>query len=648
MLQTPPTFKLSIRHIFSVLGRRCLLGLVIVTMSLPVLEAQWLSHDIKTIAADTVILEEYLMWINSLSTRNADSAQQLAVALRPAIHLADTTYLFPGKYYTIVGMMHQSGARPDSAMQYFEQAYTMFDNINYKYGMAIVLSALKQIAQDRGDFENATRYAFASLELRREYLDREVLPGNSLDSSQFAVANVEVANLLHLRDLDEEAKPYAEAAIDLLSRIGLPNERAIAHSTYAQILISLERGLDAKQHADLSLQYARESKQIDVIASSLLLSADLDRIAGREQLARDKLQQAFTLAETSGLLGTHYGSTESFGDLSLSIGEGSAAVTAYRNVLQSSHLTGYRTSRLRAYNGLSKAYELTGRLDSALYFANLSAALTDSLSSDAATKSMLELQTVYETETKDREIARQNELAVAAAKRTRLITAALVTSVFSVLLIGVLALKLRKRTREREVLVHEVHHRVKNNLQVLSSLLYLQSRHVDDAAALAAIQESQHRVEAMGLIHQRLYSRDRLTEVRMDGYLEELADTLRDAFGRSTISLKMDVDAVDLPAQLAIDIGLIANELISNAFKYAFNANDEHGTVRIALKREHANRYRFEISDTGAGLKSSEQQYSGASGFGTQLVAMLTQKLGTKLETNAGKEGYRAWFSFAA
>ena len=648
MLQTPPTFKLSIRHIFSVLGRRCLLGLVIVTMSLPVLEAQWLSHDIKTIAADTVILEEYLMWINSLSTRNADSAQQLAVALRPAIHLADTTYLFPGKYYTIVGMMHQSGARPDSAMQYFEQAYTMFDNINYKYGMAIVLSALKQIAQDRGDFENATRYAFASLELRREYLDREVLPGNSLDSSQFAVANVEVANLLHLRDLDEEAKPYAEAAIDLLSRIGLPNERAIAHSTYAQILISLERGLDAKQHADLSLQYARESKQIDVIASSLLLSADLDRIAGREQLARDKLQQAFTLAETSGLRGTHYGSTESFGDLSLSIGEGSAAVTAYRNVLQSSHLTGYRTSRLRAYNGLSKAYELTGRLDSALYFANLSAALTDSLSSDAATKSMLELQTVYETETKDREIARQNELAVAAAKRTRLITAALVTSVFSVLLIGVLALKLRKRTREREVLVHEVHHRVKNNLQVLSSLLYLQSRHVDDAAALAAIQESQHRVEAMGLIHQRLYSRDRLTEVRMDGYLEELADTLRDAFGRSTISLKMDVDAVDLPAQLAIDIGLIANELISNAFKYAFNANDEHGTVRIALKREHANRYRFEISDTGAGLKSSEQQYSGASGFGTQLVAMLTQKLGTKLETNAGKEGYRAWFSFAA
>ena len=209
-----------------------------------------------------------------------------------------------------------------------------------------------------------------------------------------------------------------------------------------------------------------------------------------------------------------------------------------------------------------------------------------------------------------------------------------------------LARQLRRRNRERETLVHEVHHRVKNNLQVLSSLLYLQRRHVTDPAAISAIQASQNRVEAMGLVHQRLYTRDRLTEVRMDGYLAELAETLRDAYGRDEVELQYEVAPVDLPVQTAIEIGLIANELISNALKYAFAKTGQDPTIAVSLQAIERGGYRFEVADNGGGVGAHEEAHATSTGFGSRLLTLLTEKLEAELHTEHDDRGYRAWFEF--
>ncbi len=313
------------------------------------------------------------------------------------------------------------------------------------------------------------------------------------------------------------------------------------------------------------------------------------------------------------------------------------------------------------YDGLTQTFVALNRYDSAYHYSQLASAAKDSLYLSRNADALSELETRYQTAEKQREIESQTDQLTTQRRNLYLTIGLLALSLLGVGIVGVLAIKLRRRTRERETLVHEVHHRVKNNLQVLSSLLYLQRRHVTDPVAVTAIQESQHRVEAMGLIHQRLYSRGRLTEVRMDSYLQELTETLRDAFGRDEVAVAVESDAVEFPVQLAIEIGLIANELISNAFKYAFAATDAlvghapTGTVWVRLRQLAPGRYRFEVADDGVGASLHEDDFTldgppgmTSTGFGTQLVGLLSQKLGTMPQVERGEGGYRTWLEFSA
>lgn len=196
---------------------------------------------------------------------------------------------------------------------------------------------------------------------------------------------------------------------------------------------------------------------------------------------------------------------------------------------------------------------------------------------------------------------------------------------------------IRKTLEEKDILLKEIHHRVKNNLQVVSSLLSLQSRFIRDEQALNAINEGKNRVKSMALIHQNLYQEDNLTGVAIKPYFEKLIRSLFDSYNidRDRIQLDMQVDNLTLDVDSVIPIGLITNELVSNALKHAF-PNSENGLVKVKLKEEN-NRIVLQVMDNGVGMEKPESAME-SNTFGYRIINAFKEKLGAELliENNGG------------
>jgi two-component sensor histidine kinase len=189
---------------------------------------------------------------------------------------------------------------------------------------------------------------------------------------------------------------------------------------------------------------------------------------------------------------------------------------------------------------------------------------------------------------------------------------------------------------EKEILLKEVHHRVKNNLQIISSILSLQSSALEDGAAQLAFEECQDRIQAMALVHEEVYQSGSFEKLHMASYLNKICDTLR--LNRGNLrSIDIDTEADDrslLPLDQAIPLGLIVNELVTNAIKYAFPDNC-CGRIQVRFMREEHS-WLLSVTDDGAGLPASDTQKEGV---GTQLVRGLVDQLKGRLSYGASPAG---------
>lgn len=198
--------------------------------------------------------------------------------------------------------------------------------------------------------------------------------------------------------------------------------------------------------------------------------------------------------------------------------------------------------------------------------------------------------------------------------------------------------RIKQSLKEKEVLLKEVHHRVKNNLQVISSILNLQSSYITDVKVIDLLKESQNRIKSMSFIHESLYQTEDFSSVKFSSYIEHLANNLLLSYKpkEKNISLVQKIDNVFLNLDQAIPCGLIINELVSNALKYAFEKK-QNGKLNISIDIDKKENVTVVIGDNGPGLPK-DINYRNTQSLGLQLVMVLVSQLrGTiKLDNTKG------------
>ncbi|MFP4009077.1 MAG: sensor histidine kinase, partial [Spirulinaceae cyanobacterium] len=192
--------------------------------------------------------------------------------------------------------------------------------------------------------------------------------------------------------------------------------------------------------------------------------------------------------------------------------------------------------------------------------------------------------------------------------------------------------QLRKSLDDKELLLKEVHHRVKNNLQVISGMFYLQAQYIDDPDVLSILTDSQNRIESMALIHEKLYQSKNFAKVDLSTYIEDLSNHLFASYNLNphNISLRQNVKNANLPLDAAIPCGLLVNELVSNALKHAF-PDRRTGEIFIQLLKNDRDELKLIVRDNGIGLPQKLNVENNNS-LGLRLVRSLTRQLKGKLE----------------
>lgn len=187
--------------------------------------------------------------------------------------------------------------------------------------------------------------------------------------------------------------------------------------------------------------------------------------------------------------------------------------------------------------------------------------------------------------------------------------------------------KLQASLKEKELLLKEIYHRVKNNLQVIYSLLNLQARNVPDSAALSVLRDSQSRVRAMALVHEKLYKSEDLTRIDLADYIHSLAYSLLETYrsGSNSVALRLEVEPCSLDIEMALPCGLMLTELVSNSLKYAF-PNGRPGEIAIISSSGPANQVTLRVQDNGIGLPG-ECDLRSVSSLGLSLVQNLAKQI---------------------
>lgn len=339
------------------------------------------------------------------------------------------------------------------------------------------------------------------------------------------------------------------------------------------------------------------------------------------------------------------------------LGRINEALAASKEALQIAQINSLQERAMKAHGHLAVLYELTNQPALALSHHKAYHETYKNYFNEDKEQRVEKLLATYETEKKEAAIKlleaekTVNQLELRQASRVR---KGLLWGIFATAIIGIFLARLQwLRTQanrelasknkqlnvalqEKNVLLREIHHRVKNNLQVISSLLKLQSHYIEDPLAVRAIAEGRNRVHTMALLHQSLYKEDNLSGVNMQAYFGNLIESLFDTYNvhPDTITLHTEIQPLVLDIDTVIPLGLITNELISNALKHAFE--DIQGATLTVKLWEEGNALLLQVTDNGKGydpVRTMEENKS----FGQKLVRTLAERIQAEIEVISDK-----------
>ena len=541
---------------------------------------------------------------------------------------------------------------PDSLLQQAQAAVKLAVQGHYSSGQAEALSLVSDCYRSKGDYAMALEQCFESLRIW------EVLK----NPAKQAQLNIQVALLQ--KDLSgsnqteaylEKGIIYSRLAYTLYSRV--PDTAGMVNSLNTMGIIYRDKGKVWRQPDYYDTAFDAYTKALALIARSGKGKASLGRAYNNISQVYLEYKKDYRTALDYLFKAVRFNdSNHNISSLSYNYGNISNAyvqLQAYdegllyaRKMMEAARALNRPERIQNAGLQLYRAFEAKGQMDSALHYYVKADMLDDSLTNLSKSRQVMDLQTKYETVKKEVEITRLQSESSSKNKQILLLLGS--SALFALLAAAMVWLYRRVQKQRRliteqsvrlEVMMKELHHRVKNNLQIVSSLLSLQTNKLQDEGAISVLKESQLRVQAMSFIHQRLYKKDDLTAVNMKEYLTDLAELLLSTYGydREGFDLQITANREMLDIDQALPMGLIINEMMTNSLKYAY-AGVARPSLHIILT-DSPQQLVCEIKDNGIGLDENKWKQKSSS-FGKQLITALCKQLRAKqsLVVDAGTQ----------
>ncbi len=550
----------------------------------------------------------------------------------------DTAYKADVLYY-YYGVFYKNLNRYEESEQNFDKYEAYYQERNSKPHLAAVYMVKANLYSDKGDFAKSTEAASKSLRLSEELNDTV---GMMSAGSKLGYLHSEIGNF-------DEALEYHNRS----NRLALLTDDSIQTSiSYTNIALVYEKRkmLDSALVAYTKAYTIDENMDDDYakVLSRYNMGNVLSKM-GNNEAAEPYALACISLADSIDIPSLRMASRWLLVDLQLDKGEVDAAIATLDSLGEKlDHDLGLK-EQMELFGMRARAYGQKGDFETAFDHHQTFKELSDSLLGLESRSQINELEVRYQSEKQKQQIAfldlenKTSQELIKQKDRTILIGAIglVLITIFSIILFLLIRKNLRqqkalsKALADKDLLLREIHHRVKNNLQIVSSLLSLQGRSTDDETALKAINAGKSRVRSMALIHQSLYQRENLTGVNVQEYMRKLCSELFHTYNidEDQVSLKLNIDPLELDVDTLVPLGLIVNELITNALKYAF-PEDRSGTLSISLTNP-GKILLLEIVDDGVGYDEDKIR-SGT--FGRKLVQSLVKQLEgiLSIESNEG------------
>jgi two-component sensor histidine kinase len=500
----------------------------------------------------------------------------------------------------------------------------------------LLYTNLGYVFERRGNLGEAFEYASKTLKIGEKYRDEKAI----------AMAYSDMSNLFWKQEKSSIGLEYGLKSLALFEKRNLLDlDFDFTLHVVGNNLIKLNRLDEALGYFQKSIAIGEKYGFYNNLSDTYIALSDLQNQKGDHLAAEESGLEALKYAE---LLENDFMIMRSL----LSLGKSNNSIGHYAHAIEflvksiqvATKDFGDKYYLSLVYLELSKAYEGDKKFAKALEASRIYDELKQSVFTAEADQRISQLQTEMNVSQKENTINLQE----ARLEKQKILQIFILTLAgFLVVSLGILYVVLVRRKKynmllekqnlEKEHLLKEIHHRVKNNLETISSLLALQTAKIENKEFQGIMEETQNRVHSIGMIHQRLYQGGNLKTIEMKDFFLNLGEYIIDTFNASQrVSLICTMEPLELEIDQAIPIGLIVNELLSNSLKYAF-PNGNKGSIKVSLSERESHLY-LQVSDNGVGIGTNPEVRG--SGFGTQLIQLLTHQLDGKmtLVTNSGTE----------
>ena len=542
--------------------------------------------------------------------------------------------------YNNLGIIHYYKAIYSQALEYHDKSLELMEELGNKKGMAGSYNNMGAVLTDQGNYPKALEVYFNSLRILEELGDKKGMAGTYNN----------IGNVHSYQGNYPEALKFYNKSLALNEELG--DESGMANSYNNMGIIYFEEGEydKALDYHFKSLNIRQERGDMRGVAGSYSNIGDVYKVEKEFAKALEYQQKALSIQEEIGdKKGMTY-SLKGIGSIYSIQGEKNKAIRNLKRSVAIAKEIGAKAELKDAFEELALAYKQQGDYAKAFQYQEKHSALKDSLFSEETNIKTANLHAKYENEKKQKEIEllrRANEIQELELSQNRVFIYGILGGFFLILIFAFIVAKtnrerkvafdllsrqnddIRKQKEEKEVLLKEIHHRVKNNLQVINSLIRIQSNYIEDSKALELFDECQTRVISMALIHEKMYESNDLAAVNIKEYITQLTNNLISTYRlKQAVDLDIRVTVKHLGINTLIPLGLLLNELISNSLKHGFPDRNE-GRIMVYLDKLD-DMYQLIVGDDGVGIPADKLIVS--STLGMELIRTLTSQLEGNIE----------------